>query len=105
MKNFTFDLMGHPIKVVFDIDTVAGQDLWGEWLPKADTIRLPIETNLGEYRDAFMHELVHAVAEHVGLELPEPAVRCLGLGLGHALADLNVLALVNGEQFKKEDRL
>jgi len=97
MKNFTFDLMGHDIHVVFDIDPTHRPDIWGEWLPLTGTIRLPVSAPSGILQDTFLHELVHAVTNLTGIELPEQHVQCLGLGLGHALRNRKVLALLSEE--------
>lgn len=95
-KPFTFNLMGHDIRVTFTLDTDG--DLWGEWQPRNDTILLQTDAPQHEVRDAFFHELLHAIATHIGLELPEPAVRTIALGLGNALADKNVIQLLSGVQ-------
>ena len=84
MKSFTVRMCGRPIHVRFDANLME-EGNWGSWVPGLRLIKLYPSSVPVEVADAFIHELLHAAENILGLQLGEPVVKALGAALAEPL--------------------
>ncbi len=68
-----------------------------------DTIKISEELSVSQQESTLLHEILHAVADNFGLDLPEQTISILEGGLYQVLKDNYDLDLLNIKNNKKEE--